>query len=1199
MLCYRCGSHVQDGAGKCWNCGTQLAAASRKGAPTSELRARQRTGSRVFGVVFKIGDLIANRYRVSDIIGSGGAGVVYRAHDQEIDVDVAVKVINAKLVQTADEQRLFSRQTKIARKLSHQNVVRIYDEGRDEDRPFYTMQFLEGLSLRKIIDLRKEKQQTFALAEIEPIYNQLCQALDYAHKTTFHGNLKPDNVIVLPDLLKVTDFALLRGLPRKPFLAIQKSRATNFRYLAPEVRLEVNELDRQVDLYSLGVILVEMLTGILYDDAKADALTAAAGIESSILSVMKRATARSSKDRYLSAGELYEDLRSVLSKGAGKSQAIRVPPNSGEPPHLAEAPTQRLDISKHGERPAATAKQKTPAPASQSSSPPPAPRDEKPKAVEVAASFEVNDASSPIAESVERDLSGTFAQIDDDMIESASPSGMQEVASAAAAAAAAGAHKANGAVKPSPSPSMSQSPPPDLDPELEDSDSETEALLDGPPRDPPKLESGIQELLEISNSAIELINDPRATNLIRVDHGVLEEVSLDPKIVDRDDIPANRTMEPRPLPDSALPSPAFGNASARESTALGRLDVPAEPMGVPAHLPVYATPGAPVAPDLVVRGAPVSTGEAIPRSPTLSMEHAAAEEAAPARSKPATNGHHPNVHGGTNGRTIKSRPATRPRMSAVPPIAEPVILKDPPPPIANNALFDPTPSPEILRSPTGARPLRVDNGSIKSIAPAPVVASSMPAVQPPPPSSNNKAMLLTVILSVAAVIVAFLIVFKMQSDQQSKQAEQQAAQIAALQQQLLSIQKDAKAAGENEQAALKDAAQSRENVKTAAAAEAEAAALRKAQEEKKALAEKEAKAREDEAAKLAADAKAQADAKKRAEAEKVALAAKARADEQRKAAEEEGRLEREARAKEDNERKKREREEAAVKAAEDRATREAEKRRIAEEKQKKLEDERARKAELAEEKKRADEEKRADAKAEADRKKAEDEAAKKAKEEADAAKKEELAAAETTPIAAAVTAPGGKNCPKGMALVDGGPFMMGAARNDPERNFGDLNYASTEVPAFCVDYYEFPNGRDRAPSGGVTYKAALQQCKGKGKRLCTEAEWEKACKGPSGTRFPYGNQWDPSACSTEDDEGNDRALGKSGEFKKCRSGFNVFDMSGNVAEWTSSEYGAGAYVVKGGAADRPGYDARCAARKKKKAADSDAMLGFRCCAEPN
>jgi serine/threonine protein kinase/formylglycine-generating enzyme required for sulfatase activity len=1149
LLCYRCGSHVQDGAGKCWNCGTTLAAASKKGAPTSELRARQRTGSRVFGVVFKIGDLIANRYRVSDIIGSGGAGVVYRAHDQEIDVDVAVKVINAKLVQTADEQRLFSRQTKIARKLSHQNVVRIYDEGRDEDRPFYTMQFLEGLSLRKIIDLRKEKNQTFALAEIEPIYNQLCQALDYAHKTTFHGNMKPDNVIVLPDLLKVTDFALLRGLPRKPFLAIQKSRASNFRYLAPEVRLEVNELDRQVDIYSLGVVLCEMLTGLLYDDGKPEQLTNAPGIEASVLAVIKRAVARAPKDRYLAANELYEDLRSVLAKGAGRTSGIRVPPTSGEPPHLAEMPTQRLDIHKHGNRPEApslTPKPKTPPP-------PPAAQ----KAVEVAAKIDL--AESPDIEM--REGTGSFAQIDDDMIESASPSSMQEAqARREKSGVKASAVAASAAVIP-------ELVVDDDDEPDGDSDSETEAILEGGPVLPDEIREP-SGLMEISNSAIELINDPRATNLIQVDKH-RDDVAVEPRIFDRDgvEVPLNRTIEPKPLPDSALPSPVFAHVNAREPTAHGRLDM------------------APVAPDVVLRGAPVITNEAIPRSPTLAME----ESPPPMAAK--TNGHHKNGRPAT-----KSRPATRPRMSTMPAIPEPVVLRDPQDLIPPAGLFDPTPSPEILRSPTGARPLVFDNGSFKSKPSAvPANTSQMSAFQPLAPPPANRAMLLTVIFSALAVVVAFLIVFKMQSDQQSKQ-------IALLSQQLVDLKKESTTAATNEAAAREDIVKASANADAAAQAEKEAALVVKAAEEKRAAAEKLAKEKEDEAKKLALAAQDQADSKKKIEAEKVARAAQMKADEQRREADAEAKLEKEARAKEESERKKKEREVAAVKSAEERAEREAEKRRIAEEKRAKLEDEKLAKAEAAEEKKAiADAKKKEREEEEAAKKKAQEEqAAVTAAAAEEKKKKDELAAVEpaaATMTAAAVT--GGKTCPKGMKLVDAGAYMMGAARNDPERNFGDLNYTSTEVGAFCVDYYEFPNGRDRAPTVGVSFKAAQSQCKGKQKRLCTEAEWEKACKGPSGTRFPYGNQWDPAVCSTEDDEGNDRTVAKSGEFKKCRSGFDIFDMSGNVAEWTASEYGAGAYVVKGGAADRPGYDGRCAARKKKKSGDSDPMLGFRCCADPN
>jgi formylglycine-generating enzyme required for sulfatase activity len=184
-----------------------------------------------------------------------------------------------------------------------------------------------------------------------------------------------------------------------------------------------------------------------------------------------------------------------------------------------------------------------------------------------------------------------------------------------------------------------------------------------------------------------------------------------------------------------------------------------------------------------------------------------------------------------------------------------------------------------------------------------------------------------------------------------------------------------------------------------------------------------------------------------------------------------------------------------------------------------------------------------------------------------------------------------------MKLVEAGSFMIGAARNDPERNFGDQDQRSVEVGAFCIDYYEYPNGRGRTPVAGATWAAANARCKRRGKRLCTEEEWEKACKGPSGRRYPYGASWDASRCNTEDAEGADREVAGSGTFRRCRSGYNVFDLGGNVAEWTSTKRGSG-YVVKGGSSDRPGYDSRCAARKTRSPGSRRDNIGFRCCADP-
>lgn len=1171
MLCYRCGSHVQDGAEKCWNCDTRLASPSKPGATLEELRERQRTKSRLSGVVYKVGDLIASRYQVRDIAGSGGAGVVYRAHDQEIDVDIALKVINAKLLQTAEERKLFSREIKQARKLNHQNIVRIYDEARDQDRVFYTMQFLEGLSLRKIIDLRKEKRQQFSLAEVEPIYNQLCQALDYAHKTTFHGNLKPDNILVLPDLLKVTDFGILKGLPRKPFLAIQKSRAPNFQYLAPEVRLEVEEITHAADIFSLGVILAEMLTGQIPDDAKPDQLTVArSGLDSGILKVIRRCILRAPKERYASAGELYQELRAILAHGPSPEAAnvevraeaapepISAPPPVSEPPpsDLAaglvlsdeprvvpsevseaetEAPTQRLDISKHGPRPITDDL----APGGVRKMPPPPP------------AFSETDGEGI------KTGTGTYASIDDDMIEESSIREPSRVAKIDA--------------------------PLEVPPLAEEEAPRAAAAAATPEGEEPT--EGVDSLLELSNSQIVLVGDPRATNVMEVDASKqqvqIKVGSKPPPAVSsegkQERLPAFQrpSQEPPALPPSLaagapVPEPAFAQASAHEPTAAGRLDLgfapaPAKQPPLRQHqvtspvLRGQQTDDLPSArprtqekplerpPEVTVAAAGgLSDPKIVPRGPTTALPNNGSSPS------PAAAGD------GKNGRAAKARPMTRPRMAALRPSAtSPAGISE-----AASALAE-------------KRTRAATNEGIDRRTSLPIGQAEGRA--------RNRAVYATAggaVVIVLAVVLAMTFVVLRAFDQNQKQIE-------LLQDQLKQTNSVAQAARANEESAAKEKEEAKKRAEDAAAKEAEA------------------QAKVDEAKK-----KAELDRKAAEEAEREKRSAEA--IEKRRVADESAKREEEARRAVDSERKKREQEERAQKAAEAREAQERAARLKAEERAERLKAEKAALAEKKEEeaearaaaaeaKRRADED-RAEAKkreqeerAEAKRK-AEEEARRKADE--DAKRKADSDQALATAVAPPVPA-GGKQCPKGMVLIESGAFMLGAPRNDPERNFGDLAYASTDVAAFCIDYYEAPNGRGRVPSAKVGFSAAEKACKSKGKRLCSEPEWEKACKGPSGLRYPYGNQWDPAACATEDDEGNDRELAKSGTFQGCRSGYNVLDLSGNVAEWTSTPWqGGGGYVVKGGSSDRPGYDGRCAARKKKAGGSAEDHLGYRCCAEP-
>lgn len=1203
MLCYRCGSHVQDGSEKCWNCDTKLAGASKAGGATlEELRERQRTKTRLSGAIYKVGDVLANRYKVKDVAGTGGAGVVYRTHDQDIDVDVALKVVNAKLLQTPEERKLFSREIKTAKKLSHQNIVRIYDEGKDADRAFFTMQFLEGLSLRKIIDLRKEKKQHFALSEVEPIYNQLCQALDYAHKTTLHGDLKPDNVIVLPDLLKVTDFGLLRGLPRKPFLAIQKARQPNFAYLAPEVRLEVEELTPGADLYSLGVILAEMLTGQIVDENKPEQLSVAkTGLDSAVLKVIRRAILRAPKERYGAAGELYEDLRAILAKGdvvARPPQTDEAPaapslevPSSPEVKHSApparaseaetEAPTQRLDISKHGARPVA---------------------EDEPPARRMPA-LPLPDLST--------EGTGSYAAIDDDMIESMSaPDRNTGFEAARSAEATAGAAPGG---PPAAEARRSLPVPPLADPD--ESTSEVEG------------EEATEALEELSASEIVLVADPRATNVYEVDHENDRAQIRKPNgapATPAPDAPRQNVIVSL-KPDGSVPSPAFAHVG--EHTEAGRLDVPlvaAPPAAAPsvplsqsypASLPppplasfglhsgpppapetssggavplpgsVAGKPKKPAPPptEAVIRGLPaeelarasraavsarqaeevsvvgasdLSEPKVIPRSPTTSMV--------------------PDTHSnGANGTAkaaaaskARSRPMTRPRMAAIKSL----------PPEPSVSIFDGFPKTDTPLDPTGARPLVVTPQGIdrKPTGAKPETRSSRED------GKRNRPLIYVggaLMLGLLAVIV-LLVVVMMRSNERTNEA------LRAQERMIAEMRSSATQARQNAQAATDE----RKQIETAQKASDDTVLAAKKAAEEAELAKKKA---QEEADKLAREQKAgEADAKRKeaAEAEKKRQAelAKVETEEKKQADLEAKRLaaaDKEAKAKaaaEERERKLREREEATEAkrlAAEEAALKRAEQAEASSAKK-------AEAAEAAAAKKAADDAKKAEAAEAAAAKKADDEARKKAEGEAATA-------------AAVAAVPAGKTCPKGMALIESGAFMMGAPRNDPERNFGDKTYASVEVTSFCVDYYEAPNGRGREPITKVTWSAADKACKAKQKRLCSEDEWEKACKGPSGLRYPYGNQWDPALCATEDDEGNDRQIAKSGTFERCRSGYTVLDLSGNVAEWTSTAWeGGDGYVVKGGSADRPGYDGRCAARKKKPGGQGAETLGYRCCANP-
>jgi serine/threonine protein kinase len=212
-----------------------------------------------------IGRVIEGRYRVDARLGDGGMGVVYRATRLHIDDAVAIKTLRPALLAYPQSLERFRREAKAAARLKHPNVVTIHDFGITDDRIAYlVMELIEGQSLRSLID----QQGSLTQADAVEITCQICAALDEAHRQDIvHRDLKPDNIILSKASgglrVKVLDFGIakLRGLATGDGSLTESGTVLGTpRYMSPEQCLG-EELDGRSDIYSLGIVLYEMLTG--------------------------------------------------------------------------------------------------------------------------------------------------------------------------------------------------------------------------------------------------------------------------------------------------------------------------------------------------------------------------------------------------------------------------------------------------------------------------------------------------------------------------------------------------------------------------------------------------------------------------------------------------------------------------------------------------------------------------------------------------------------------------------------------------------------------------------------------------------------------------------------------------------------------------------------------------------------------------
>ena len=280
-----------------------------------------------------VGEIVGERYRIDEVVGAGGMATVYKAADLTLERPVAVKVMRREVVKEADQLERFRREARAAAKLSHAHIVTVIDAGEENSRPYIVFEYVPGETLKQ----RIKSNGPLPITEAVAYAIEIGSALIAAHGAGLvHRDVKPENVLIDPHgHAKVADFGIARELEASDGLTKTGRVLGTTDYVSPEQAMG-EDVTGQSDVYSLGIVLYEMLTGEVpfkgenhvavamkhVKDQLPDVPEQRPEVSNALAAVIEKMTAKEPVDRYLSAASAVSDLEDVLAMETARAGGL-------------------------------------------------------------------------------------------------------------------------------------------------------------------------------------------------------------------------------------------------------------------------------------------------------------------------------------------------------------------------------------------------------------------------------------------------------------------------------------------------------------------------------------------------------------------------------------------------------------------------------------------------------------------------------------------------------------------------------------------------------------------------------------------------------------------------------------------------------------------------------------------------------------